>query len=121
MAPERYQSDSVGASPLGALKFEFSGRTAKNRFLNAAMTERISPWDPKDFKSRSIPSKNLINVYTRWRDRGFGQILTGNIMIEYDQLEAMGNPIIPRDTEFFGPRPFKELAEKSKTQRHMDL
>jgi 2,4-dienoyl-CoA reductase-like NADH-dependent reductase (Old Yellow Enzyme family) len=117
MAPERYQSDNVDASPLGKpLKFEFSGRTAKNRFLKAAMTERISSWDPKDVKARGIPSKNLINVYKRWGEGGFGQILTGNIMIEYDQLEAMGNPIIPRDAEFSGPRfeAFKELATQSK-------
>lgn len=37
-------------------------------------------------------------------------------MIEYDHLEAMGNPIIPRDTEFSGSRfeAFKELAAQSK-------
>jgi 2,4-dienoyl-CoA reductase-like NADH-dependent reductase (Old Yellow Enzyme family) len=117
MAPDRYQSDNVDASPLGKpLKFEFSGKIAKNRFLKAAMTERLSTWDPKDFKSRGIPTKNLINVYKRWGEGGFGQILTGNIMIEYDQLEAMGNPIIPPDAEFSGPRfeAFKELAAQAK-------
>jgi 2,4-dienoyl-CoA reductase-like NADH-dependent reductase (Old Yellow Enzyme family) len=117
MAPERYQSDSSDASPLGKpLKFEFSGKTAKNRFLKGAMTERISSWDPKDFKARGIPSKNLINVYKRWGEGEFGQILTGNIMIEYDHLEAPGNPIIPREAEFSGPRfeAFKELATASK-------
>ena len=117
MAPARYESENADASKLGQpLKFEFSGKTAKNRFLKAAMTERISSWDPKDFKARGIPSKNLINVYKRWGEGGFGQILTGNIMIEYDQLEAMGNPIIPRDAEFSGPRfkAFKELAAASK-------
>lgn len=42
--------------------------------------------------------------------------MTGNIMIEYDQLEAMGNPIIPQDAEFSGPRfeAFKELAAQAK-------
>ncbi|KAG4422230.1 hypothetical protein IFR04_004610 [Cadophora malorum] len=117
MAPQRYSSDSSDATALGKpLKFEFSGREAKNRFLKAAMTERISSWDPKDFKARGIPSKNLINVYKRWGEGGYGNILTGNIMIEYDQLEAMGNPIIPRDAEFSGPRfeAFKELATASK-------
>jgi 2,4-dienoyl-CoA reductase-like NADH-dependent reductase (Old Yellow Enzyme family) len=117
MAPERYQPDNDDASLLGKpLKFEFSGRIAKNRFLKAAMTERTSSWDPKDFKACGIPSKNLINVYKRWGEGGFGQILTGNIMIEYDQLEAMGNPIIPRDAEFSGHRfeAFKELAAQAK-------
>jgi 2,4-dienoyl-CoA reductase-like NADH-dependent reductase (Old Yellow Enzyme family) len=60
--------------------------------------------------------RTLINVYKRWGEGGFGQILTGNIMIEYDQLEAMGNPIIPRDAEFSGSRfeAFKELATQAK-------
>jgi len=113
MAPARYESESSDASPLGKpLKFEFSGKTAPNRFLKAAMTERISSWDPKDFKARGIPSKNLINVYKRWGEGEYGQILTGNIMIEYDQLEAMGNPIIPGEAEFSGTRfeAFKALA-----------
>ncbi|KAE8449909.1 hypothetical protein EG329_007386 [Mollisiaceae sp. DMI_Dod_QoI] len=117
MTPQRYHSDTTDASPLGKpLKFEFSGKIAKNRFLKAAMTERISSWDPNDKKARGIPSKNLINVYKRWGEGEYGQILTGNIMIDYDQLEAMGNPIIPRDAQFSGPRfkAFKELASQSK-------
>ncbi|TVY14177.1 NADH-dependent flavin oxidoreductase nadA [Lachnellula arida] len=117
MAPDRYVSDSSDASPLGKpLKFEFSGKTASNRFLNGAMSERLSSWDPKDFKKRGIPSKNLVNVYKHWGEGQYGQILTGNIMIEYDQLEAMGNPIIPRDAEYSGPRfeAFKDLATAAK-------
>lgn len=115
--PDRYPSDAGDASRLGQpLKFEFSGRTASNRFLKAAMTERISSWDPKDQSARGIPSKNLINLYKRWGEGEFGNILTGNIMIEYDQLEAMGNPIIPREAKFEGERfeAFKELASESK-------
>jgi 2,4-dienoyl-CoA reductase-like NADH-dependent reductase (Old Yellow Enzyme family) len=115
--PDRYESDTSDASPLGKpLTFEFSGKTARNRFLKAAMTERLSSWDPKDFKKRGIPSKNLINVYKRWGEGEYGQILTGNIMIEYDQLEAMGNPIIPREAGFSGERfdAFKKMAEASK-------
>lgn len=100
------------------LHFEFSGRTAPNRFLKAAMTERISSWDPKNFEARGIPSKNLINVYKRWGEGQIGTILTGNIMIEYDQLEAAGNPIIPREAEFKGERfeAFKEMASASKAR-----
>ena len=117
MPPTRYESSTTDASPLGKpLKFEFSSRTAKNRFLKAAMTERLSSWDPKDFKARGIPSKNLINVYKPWGEGEFGQILTGNIMIDYNQLEAAGNPIIPRDAGFEGERfeAFAELAKMAK-------
>ena len=117
MAPTRYQSAPADASKLSqALSFSFSKKVAKNRFLKAAMTERLSSWDPKDFKARGIPSKNLINVYKRWGEGGFGQILTGNLMIDYDQLEAAGNPIIPLEAKFEGERfeAFKELATLAK-------
>lgn len=80
------------------------------------MTERISSWDPKDLGKRGIPSDNLINVYKRWGEGQIGTILTGNIMIEFDQLEAAGNPIIPPNEEPKGERfeAFKKLAAESK-------
>lgn len=120
MAPAaRYESEDVDASPLGQpLKFEFSGRTAFNRFLKGAMTERLSSWDPKDFAARGVPSKQLINVYRRWGEGGMGTILTGNVMIEPDHLEAAGNPIVPRTAEPKGERfeAFKEMATQGKAQ-----
>jgi hypothetical protein len=121
MFPDRYQSENCDPSPLGRpLKFEFSSKLAKNRFLKAAMTERLSSWDPKDFDARGIPTKNLINVYKRWGEGGFGQILTGNIMTEFDQLEAMGNLMIPPTAGFSGPR-FDALRSWQHKQRPMDL
>lgn len=80
---QRYPSDGVtDASPLAKpLEFEFSGKTAKNRFLKAAMTERLSSWDPVDVKSRGVPSKELVKVYERWGERNWGVILTGNIVV----------------------------------------
>ncbi|KAI4263817.1 MAG: hypothetical protein L6R35_007329, partial [Caloplaca aegaea] len=118
MAPRaRYQSDHVDASPLGKpLEFPFSGKSAPNRFLKGAMTERISSWDPQNFEARGIPSKNLINVYKRWGEGQLGTVLTGNIMMEYDQLEAAGDSIIPRTAPFHGERfeAFKALATAGK-------
>ena len=80
------------------------------------MTERLSSWDPQNFNARGIPSKSLINVYKRWGEGELGTILTGNIMMEYDQLEAAGNPIVPRGAEPKGERfeAFKKLADESK-------
>lgn len=118
MAPSpRYESDDVDVSPLAQpLQFAFSGRSAPNRFLKGAMTERLSSWDPENLPARGVPSKNLANVYRRWGEGGIGLILTGNIMIEYDMLEAAGNPIIPREAEFSGERfeAFKEMATLGK-------
>ncbi|KAF2140531.1 uncharacterized protein K452DRAFT_273131 [Aplosporella prunicola CBS 121167] len=117
MAPPRYESADVDPAPLGKpLRFEFSGKTAPNRFLKGAMTERLSSWDPKKFEVRGVPSKELVNVYRRWGEGEYGVLLTGNIMIEYDQLEAAGNPIIPRTAEFSGERfeAFKQMATEGK-------
>lgn len=113
----RYDSDKVDPTPLGKpLRFEFANRDAPNRFLKGAMTERISSWDPNNLEARGVPSKNLHNVYKRWGEGGIGNILTGNIMFEYDHLEAMGNPIIPVDAPFEGERfeSFKEMATQGK-------
>lgn len=119
MAPTRFEAEDVDPSPLGQpLKFEFSGLTAKNRFMKAAMTERLSTWDPKDLKKRGVPTPELINVYRRWGEGGFGVILSGNLMIEYDQLEAPGNLIIPIDEAAEGERfeAYKELAAAAKKE-----
>ncbi|CAJ0543199.1 Ff.00g004590.m01.CDS01 [Fusarium sp. VM40] len=117
MAPRRFSTEPVDASPLGEpLNFEFSGKTAKNRFMKAAMTERLSSWDPKVLEKRGVPSPELINVYRRWGEGDYGVILTGNVMIEYDHLEAAGNPIVPRDAPTSGERfdAFKEMATVGK-------
>ncbi|PVI05898.1 NADH:flavin oxidoreductase/NADH oxidase-like protein [Periconia macrospinosa] len=117
MAPRRYESEHKDASSLGKpLKFEFSGTTAQNRFLKGAMTERLSSWDPNNLEARGVPSKNIANVYRRWGEGEFGVILSGNIMIEYDHLEAAGNLIIPRGSGYDGERfeGFKEIATQAK-------
>lgn len=89
MSPPRFDSDDVDVSPLGKpLNFEFSGKTAPNRFLKGAMTERLSSWDAKTLENRGVPSKNLVNVYKRWGEGQLGLILSGNIMFEYDHLEV---------------------------------
>ena len=119
MGSDRYPSDDVSASPLGKpLEFAFSGQTAPNRFLKAAMTERLSSWDPKKLSARGIPSPELINVYKRWGEGGYGTILTGNVMIHPEHLEAAGNPIIPLDAQFSGERfeAFKNLATGAKSK-----
>jgi len=117
MGPRRYEAEKKDFSPLAQpLEFTFANKTAQNRFLKGAMTERLSSWDPQNLEARGVPSKNLINVYRRWGEGEFGVILTGNIMVEYDHLEAAGNPIIPRGSPYSGERfeGFKELATQSK-------
>lgn len=105
MASTRYESDSYDTSILSQpLAFEFSGRTASNRFMKAAMTERMASWDAENLEARGVPSRELINLYKRWGEGNIGLIFTGNIMIEYDHIEAAGNCFIPRKSSFSGER-----------------
>ncbi|KKY25134.1 putative nadh oxidase [Phaeomoniella chlamydospora] len=113
----RYGSEEVDGSPLGKpLHFEFSNRTAPNRFLKGAMTERLSSWSAKDPSKRGVPSKELINVYKRWGEGGLGVLLSGNIMVNPVDLEAPGNAVIPLDAPYSGPRfdGFRDLATAAK-------
>ena len=115
----RHESTDVSNAPLAEpLAFEFSKRIAPNRFCKAATTERIASWHPEDAFSRGIPSPEFINLYKRWGEGGIGVIITGNIMIEVDQIEAPGNPIIPRGCSFSGKRfeAFQKLAASGKAQ-----
>lgn len=84
--------------------------------MKAAMTEKQSSWDPKMLEARGIPSKTLINLYKRWGEGEFGLILSGNLMIEYDHLEAAGNLIVPRDAPYAGRRfeAYEQLAAGAK-------
>ncbi|KAK5052103.1 hypothetical protein LTR84_002907 [Exophiala bonariae] len=112
-APPRYQSDVVDASRLGeSIRFAFSGRTAPNRFMKAAMTEQLSSWNKEDLQKRGIPTPSLFRVYERWGEGGIGMVVTGNVMIFSDHLESVGDPVIPPDAPFQGSRfdAFKQWA-----------
>jgi 2,4-dienoyl-CoA reductase-like NADH-dependent reductase (Old Yellow Enzyme family) len=84
--------------------FPFSKRTASNRLLKSATSERLASFDGVDIEARGIPSSTLADLYARFARGGWGQILTGNIMISLTDLEAAGNAIIPPGAQFSGPR-----------------
>lgn len=53
----RTKAEAVDTTVLASpLTFEFSGRTAKNRFLKAPMTERLCSW--------SGPNNDIVRHYT---------------------------------------------------------
>ncbi|EPB78038.1 oxidoreductase, FAD/FMN-binding protein [Ancylostoma ceylanicum] len=95
----RLEAAPVDVSVLGEKLTFRNGRTAQNRFLKAALTERISSWDPKDHKKRGIPSRRIINLYDKWGHGKFGMILTGNICVDPWNLEAAGNVIFSKEND----------------------
>ncbi|CAE6519333.1 unnamed protein product [Rhizoctonia solani] len=89
-----------------SIQFPFSGNIAKSRFLKGAMSERMASWDQKDLSKRGIPSDDLVGLYEGWGKAGYGVILTGNVMLHPEQLEAPGNPIL------YGPHETPERIEQ---------
>ncbi|KAI0540599.1 NADH:flavin oxidoreductase/NADH oxidase-like protein [Xylaria digitata] len=114
MPVTRYESAPVDISPLAQpLKFEFSGRTAKNRFFKAAMAEGLATWHPTNLEERGIPTKELIELYRRWGENEWGVITTGNIDIELDRVDAVGDMIVtPELAPNVTNESFREIALK---------
>lgn len=111
---DRLTNEPVDVSVLKEkVHFPNSGLVAPNRFLKAAMTERLSSWDEKVLEKRGIPSDELIHVYEEWGRGGFGVILSGNTFGDYINLEAKGNPIM-RGDEPERLSQFKKMAEAAK-------
>ncbi|KAK6053310.1 oxidoreductase, FAD/FMN-binding protein [Cooperia oncophora] len=65
----------------------------------AALTERISSWDPKDPTKRGIPTEQLVNLYDRWGHGKFGMILTGNVGVDLYNLESAGNAVFCKEND----------------------
>ena len=96
----RVEGPQVDVSVLNeSITFPFSGRTARNRFLKAPMTERLCHWNKEGepINARGFPSDEYTHLYKRWGEGDIGVIVAGNIMLKYDALEAFGNPILPDD------------------------
>jgi hypothetical protein len=67
MSTSRYETDE-GASPAALaepLHFEFSKKTAKNRFMKSSMAEALATWSAEDLSARGIPTKAHIELYRR--------------------------------------------------------
>lgn len=111
--------EAIDGSALGRpLEFVFSGRTAPNRFLKGAMSERMASWSEDDLSARGTPSDELIEAYRVWGEGEIGLILTGNVMIDPEQLETEGNLVIPADAPLSGNRfeQYTELAAGAKSK-----
>lgn len=112
----RVKGPTVDVSALKEpITFAFSGRTAKNRFLKAPMTERLCHWNKEgeDISARGYPSEEYTRLYQRWGEGEIGVIVAGNLMLRYDAVEAFGNPILQDDHDN-RTEAFRKVAEVSK-------
>lgn len=115
---------AVDPSPLGEpLEFHFARRSTPNRFLKAAMSERMCSWSEENPSARGIPSSELIETYRTWGRGNIGAIVTGNVMIDPNHIEVEGNPIIPPSAPFSGERfgQFTNLAAAARANGSLIL
>jgi 2,4-dienoyl-CoA reductase-like NADH-dependent reductase (Old Yellow Enzyme family) len=97
------------------LKFSTSGRVARNRFLKAALTERVSTYVHGEPEKCGLPTPQLCNMYSKFSHGGFGMIFTGNIMVDKIHLEAAGNAII--DPSLNSPERREAFANLAKAMK----
>ncbi|RYP30258.1 hypothetical protein DL767_006338 [Monosporascus sp. MG133] len=115
-------SAKVDPTPLGTpLVLPFSQQSVPNRFLKTSMSEHMASFDAADVASRGIPSQKLAKLYGRWGEGGWGLILTGNVMVHPEHLEASGNMIIPPNAGFDGHRFDEFSAIATAAKRHGSL
>uniref|UniRef100_A0A914CIA0 NADH:flavin oxidoreductase/NADH oxidase N-terminal domain-containing protein n=1 Tax=Acrobeloides nanus TaxID=290746 RepID=A0A914CIA0_9BILA len=97
------------------LYFPTAKRYASNRFMKAAMTEKLCPYDKNNLQITGIPPQRYINLYSKWGHGGFGVVLTGNIAVDPYHVEAPGNPIIEKSLDSPSRREaLRKVAEVTK-------
>ncbi|EGN97259.1 hypothetical protein SERLA73DRAFT_169650 [Serpula lacrymans var. lacrymans S7.3] len=98
------------------IMFPFSGKIAKNRFMKSAMSERLATFSTYDSDERGQPTEELIRLYDTWSRGDIGILITGNIQIKHDHLEATGNAIIDWDLPSDYVDEFSKLARAAKAR-----
>lgn len=56
--------------------FPFSGKTAKNKLMKSAMSERLSTFSPYDPMERGQPTEELVRLYETWAMGDIGTALS---------------------------------------------
>ncbi|EFO83218.1 hypothetical protein CRE_31588 [Caenorhabditis remanei] len=116
MSLKRFPNAEVVPSEILGEKLKFpNGRTAQNRFLKAAMTERLSTYSPEDLKKHGLPTEHILNIYDKWGHGQFGMTLTANVLVDPTNLEAVGNAIIFKEGDSSERRAlYTQWAQKMK-------
>ncbi|WP_411814731.1 NADH:flavin oxidoreductase/NADH oxidase family protein [Mammaliicoccus sciuri] len=68
-------------------KLETKNFMSKNRFYKASMSETLG-------NRYNSPTKNIVNLYSRWSNGGSGILMTGKVMVDRNALGEPGNIVI---------------------------
>ncbi len=82
------------------------GATLPNRLAKAAMTERLA-----DGAGR--PTAKLERLYRAWSEGGAGLLITGNVIVDRNHLEAPGNVVLQGEQDSEARAAFSRWAAAS--------
>lgn len=69
-----------------------NGQTIKNRFMKSAMSEQLG-------NLAHDPDQGLVNVYDQWSKGGCGLIISGNIMVDRNNLGEPKNVVLDEQSD----------------------
>ena len=69
-----------------------NGQTIKNRIVKSAMSEGLGN------KNNDATEKH-ISLYSKWASSEIGMVITGNVMVDREQLSEPGNVVIDEKTD----------------------
>lgn len=84
------------------------GATLKNRLAKSAMSENLA--------HRNLPGEKLCRLYETWGAGGLGLIITGNVMVDGDELGEPNNVVLENDTDLDQFRAWTSAAKKHGAQ-----
>lgn len=85
-----------------------SGLTFPNRLVKAAMTEGLAD-------ARNRVTEAHVTLYRRWAEGGLGGMITGNVQIDRNHLERVGNVVIGPNISAEERDGFSRWAEAAKS------
>ncbi len=84
------------------------GVTLKNRLAKSAMSENMAV--------RNLPDEKLTRLYETWGEGELGLIITGNIMVDGDELGEPNNVVLENDKHIDAFRQWTAAAKKHGSQ-----
>jgi len=84
------------------------GSTLRNRLAKSAMSENLA--------EKNLPGEKLCRLYETWGAGGLGLIITGNVMVDGDELGEPNNVVLDNDKDLDKFRAWTSAAKKNGAQ-----
>lgn len=84
------------------------GATLRNRLAKSAMSENLA--------DKNLPGEKLCHLYETWGAGGLGLIITGNVMVDGDELGEPNNVVLDSEADLDKFRAWTSAAKKNGAQ-----